>query len=336
MILTKAIKPQKNKFRFFLLTAVTVLILISSCEKRDFVKVMKVTTDAASNITPTTATVSGNIIDIGSGITAYGHCWAQSPAPIVDYLSKTQKGSRSSTGGFSSSLTGLSSGTKYYVRAYAANSTGTAYGNIISFKTPWPFGTITDVRDGKTYKTVKIGNQWWMAKNLNIGKHVQSINTGEFHFDMFDNDTIEKYCYDNNEAYCDTFGGLYEWHEMMQYDNIEGIQGICPNDWHIPTDEEWKILEMELGMSQEEANNTGFRGTDQGTQLKIGGTSGFDVLLAGVRGSNSGNLLKIGSSGYFWSSTKLTGGRRLTLSSSQVNRDHYFTPNGFSVRCIKD
>jgi len=134
MILTKAIKPQKNKFRFFLLTTLTVLILISSCEKRDFVKIMEVTTNTASNITPTTATVSGTIVDLGSGITTHGHCWSTSQNPTTNN-NKTEKGSRTSAGNFTSNLTGLSPGIKYYVRAYATNSIGTAYGNEISFAT---------------------------------------------------------------------------------------------------------------------------------------------------------------------------------------------------------
>ena len=108
-----------------------------------------------------------------------------------------------------------------------------------------------DSRDGKIYGTVQIGSQCWMSENLNIGTR---INSGVI---MTDNDTIEKYCYDNLEANCDTSGGLYRWDEMMQYVTTDSTQGICPKGWHLPGDEEWKTLEMYLGMSQSQADLTG-------------------------------------------------------------------------------
>ncbi len=82
------------------------------------------------------------------------------------------------------------------------------------------------------------------------------------------NGIIEKYCYDDNTSNCDTYGGLYQWEEMMQYVTTPGAQGICPDGWHLPTDEEFKTMEMALGMSQSEADNTGWRGTDEGSKLK--------------------------------------------------------------------
>jgi uncharacterized protein (TIGR02145 family) len=151
--------------------------------------------------------------------------------------------------------------------------------------------TVED-QDGNTYKTVQIGDQCWMAENLNVGVMVDSVDTGSTHSDVSDNGTIEKYCYDNDPANCETDGGLYDWNEAMQYTTEEGTQGICPAGWHIPTDEEWKTLEMQLGMSQTEADDTGWRGTDEGDKLKVpdkceGGencnASLFGGLLAGSR-----------------------------------------------------
>ncbi|MBE0641338.1 MAG: hypothetical protein IH599_04835, partial [Bacteroidales bacterium] len=72
-----------------------------------------------------------------------------------------------------------------------------------------------DHRDGQVYPTVTIGTQCWMAANLNIGIMVNSISNGTSHSDQSNNGIIEKYCYNNDPAYCDTFGGLYDWNEMM-------------------------------------------------------------------------------------------------------------------------
>lgn len=89
--------------------------------------------------------------------------------------------------------------------------------------TVWSCGySIIDSRDGQTYNTVLIGTQCWMAENLNIGTMINGSS------DQTDNATIEKYCYNNKTANCDTYGGLYQWTEMMQYVMTEGAQGICP------------------------------------------------------------------------------------------------------------
>jgi len=123
----------------------------------------------------------------------------------------------------------------------------------------------------------------------------------------------------------------------MQYSTTEGAQGICPAGSHIPSDNDWKILEMQLGMSQEEADKSYiYRGTDQGAQLKLGGVSGFNMPLAGGRGDAGG----FGSMGYLadlWSSTKSGSSvwsRRLLSSSNSVNRFEAAKASGFIIRCL--
>ncbi len=186
---------------------------------------------------------------------------------------------------------------------------------------------------GPSYDTVQIGSQCWMAENLNIGTMIAGAS------ESTDNSVIEKYCYNDDESVnCTTYGGLYQWDEMMQYSTTEGVQGICPTGWHLPTDSEWKTLEVALGMTQSEADSTNWRGTDQGTQLKAGGTSGFQALLAGRR-STYGSFYDRGSFSIFWSSTE-SGSyawfRYLDSSEARVDRNTIHKADGFSVRCVKD
>lgn len=124
---------------------------------------------------------------------------------------------------------------------------------------------------GQIYNTIQIYNQCWMKENLNIGT---MIYAPEF---PTNNDTIEKYCFDNSSAVCDLVGGLYYWSEAMAYKNVSGARGICPEGWHIPEDMDWKILEgaadSDFGIGDPEWSNLGWRGTDAGGALKQTGTS---------------------------------------------------------------
>ncbi|PIZ95536.1 MAG: hypothetical protein COX80_04135 [Candidatus Magasanikbacteria bacterium CG_4_10_14_0_2_um_filter_33_14] len=203
---------------------------------------------------------------------------------------------------------------------------------------------------GQTYGLVEIGTQCWFSQNLNVGTMLASGATVPSN-----NSLIEKWCYNNSTANCTTYGGLYTWAEALQLDPSCNTtfctpgtpsQGICPSGWHIPTDDEYKILEVYLGMCT--GSGTGcvdavsqWRGTDQGTQLKSGGNTNFNLFLAGYRSSgyfyyqNSfNNLLSSSESSvtasYAW-------GRYFSSSETGVlrnnNRNKLF---GDPVRCLKD
>ena len=104
-------------------------------------------------------------------------------------------------------------------------------------------GELYDARDGRVYRTVRIGTQWWMSENLNYGTRINgSLN-------QTNNSIAEKYCFNNLESSCDTLGALYQWDEMMNYTAVRLNRGICPAGWHVPSDDEWKKLEIFLGMS---------------------------------------------------------------------------------------
>ncbi len=138
--------------------------------------------------------------------------------------------------------------------------------------------SLVDDRDAQIYPTVQIGTQCWMGRNMNIGTMIYG------HLNMQNDSIIEKYCYVNDTNSCNTYGALYQWDEMMQYINTPGSRGICPKGFHIPTDQEILSLEIYLGMNPSIANlmNT-WRGTDEGTKIKQGGSSGFNANLPGVR-----------------------------------------------------
>ncbi|MDK2899102.1 MAG: hypothetical protein PWQ10_289 [Patescibacteria group bacterium] len=176
-----------------------------------------------------------------------------------------------------------------------------------------------------------IGTQTWAKKNLNVGTLIAS-NT-----DQANNSVIEKYCYNNTESNCTTYGGLYQWNEAMQYTDTEGAQGICPAGSHIPSDNDWKILEMQLGMTQAQADAEGDRGTDQGTKLKPGGSSGLNILLAGFL-NTGGSFYYMSSYNRLWSSSysvsSASWNRGVDTSQSGVTRHAYSKTDGFSVRCL--
>lgn len=193
--------------------------------------------------------------------------------------------------------------------------------------TPCP-GIPTVTYSGKTYNTVQIGNQCWFKENLDVGTMIQSDTSG---FQQTDNGVIEKYCYDNNEANCDTYGGLYEWTEVMQYVTTEGTQGICPDGWHIPTKGEWQTLQTYIGnqaatLAYERAN-----------------TSGFSALFAGSRQAYDGNFSYLGyvaGFAFFWSSTTENGSYAYDMNLYYNYSIIFIIPSkkdyGYSVRCLKD
>lgn len=194
------------------------------------------------------------------------------------------------------------------------------------------YGSWIDTVDGAVYRTIQLGDQFWLADNINRGERIDGS------IDQEDNGIIEKYCYDNNPVLCEKYGGLYQWGEAMQYDTSESTQGICPTGWHIPSDSEWKILEMYLGMSREAVDTLLWRGIDHGFMIQPEGETGFEALRGGNR-SFIGRFNEIGSAGYFWTSTIAGDGhawrRGVSLNEEGIYRSENLKSFGFSVRCVK-
>jgi len=314
--------------------------------------------DSIAQITYNSVLLYGTVSDNGNGqILNRGVCWSTSENPTIDDY-QIFAGS-SSMGSFEIYISGLVTYTTYYVRAFATNINSTSYSEQDTFKTRWDNSSITDF-DGNEYSTIQIGEQVWMAENLKSTHYANgtSITLVE------DNsawsaltETNKAYCYyDNSTSNGEIYGALYTWAAIMNGvtssdANPSGVRGICPTNWHLPSDDEWKELEKHLGMSLEEADNIGWRGIDEGSKLKTtsgwysGGNgsnvSGFSVLPSGVRYS-SGYFVGSGESTTFWSSMEYNSSnawfRGMSYDYEGVYRGGDGGPKdgGLSVRCIRD
>ena len=215
------------------------------------------------------------------------------------------------------------------------------------------YGTLTDDRDGQTYKTVKIGEQWWMAENLNYRYIQQTYNGGE--------KDSSSYCYDNDPANCAKYGRLYLWSAAMDSAGIipgntaygcgygkdcnlgDGkVRGVCPMGWHLPDTTEWNTLFTAVGgkaTAGKMLKSTEGWNDYYGTSGNGSDTYSFSALPAGLR-SNYGDYNYEGLSTLFWSSTE-------NDSNYAYNMDLYYDVDyadlnssskygGISVRCLKD
>lgn len=306
----------------------------------------ELTTAEITDITTSTAISGGNITDDGGfSILARGVCYSTEAIPTIDD-SHTTNGS--GTGSFQSNIEGIVIGTKYYLRAYASNEIGTAYGEELEF-----FTDIVDY-DNNEYDVVIVGDQIWMAENLKTTHYssgepmVDGTGVGAI---WGDTTTQYYFSYNDNDSYVETFGRLYTWAAAMNTpaQDVEyafKIQGACPTHWRMPSDEDWLELEMELGMSEAEANDFGMRGTDEGSKLKStsewasGGNGtdeiGFSIYPAGWR---NGEIFEdIYNYTHFWAGIEPYDlqcvDRWLKFDKGKIGRDGVGADRGYSIRCI--
>ena len=211
--------------------------------------------------------------------------------------------------------------------------------------------SLTSIGDN-FYKTIQIGNQVWMAENLKVTRYRNGdkISTGHSASE-WKKLTSGAYCIYNNNASgeVDTYGALYNWYAVTDSRNI------APEGWHVPTDDEWKELEMALGMSRSEVDDSLYRGTNEGSKLAGNaglwesgmlesnsefGNSGFTALPGGYRYNFNGYFLGMGGYGYFWSATEnyssIAWVRFLNFVSSGIYRSSLSKSYGFSVRLLRD
>ena len=181
------------------------------------------------------------------------------------------------------------------------------------------YGTLVDLRDSQTYKTVVIGTQTWMAQNLDYTMGASS-------------------CYDDSVKNCQTYGRLYSW---------ISADSACPQGWHLPSDSEWVVMEEFLGMDSNATQHTGGRGTTQGTMLKSdtslwiinagNNATGFSAIPSGIYGETQYSIL--GDIAYFWTSTPVDSTdaffRALIGSYPTITKILFPMSYRMSVRCIK-
>jgi len=185
---------------------------------------------------------------------------------------------------------------------------------VCAFSYSQETGSYTDSRDGHEYKTIKIGDQWWMSENL-----AYQTSSGCL-------------VYEGIEKYLETYGYLYIWETALQ---------VCPDGWHLPSDAEFEKLSRFLGGEVEAGGKLKETGTTHWDHPNTGATnsSGFSALAAGYEGSEPYQYF-IGKQAYFWSYDE-------TVADSEIARALYFNKgeftrygitreNGLSVRCIKD
>jgi uncharacterized protein (TIGR02145 family) len=233
-------------------------------------------------------------------------------------------GVNSGNGTFAPALAGV--GTKTITYSYTNAALCSASKSISILNLPSSIfscgNNFLDVRDNKTYATIQIGSQCWLASNLNFGTILASFQ------DQRDNCIAEKYCYNDNPLNCTNHGGLYQWDEVMRFDETPADQGYCPPGWHIPSENDWNILFAVY-------INNGFAGSP----LKYSGYSGFNALLSGARHINRGWDFN-GFATFFWSSTPRSDNKAWAHGMNEVDPSVSLYPssrvNAFSVRCLKD
>ena len=225
---------------------------------------------------------------------------------------------------------------------------------------------IQDSRDSQIYQYKTIGTQVWMTENLAylpsvVGPGTGSNSTAYYYVYGYDGTDVDAAKATSNYT---TYGVLYNWPAAMagaasSDANPSGVQGVCPDGWHLPSDAEWTQLEEYLI-----ANGYNYDGTTTGNQIAksmanysgwntsstvgaVGNTdypeyrnkSGFTALPGGYRYYN-GTFIYLGGNGYWWSSTQDSTSyawlRYLRCYNSNVYRDYYNKENGFSVRCVRD
>ncbi len=326
------------------LIVITILCVVAfGCKDEDSINKPIISTIEVSAFAVSSA-MGGGILtsDGGSPITARGICWSTEPNPTISQ--NTLSDANLSSESFNITITDLTPNTKYYIRAYATNSAGTAYGDTETFTTQSAdksfnsnlvYNSITDI-DGNVYKTITIGTQTWMAENLKV-THYRNGDPIPYVSDTTEwkNLTTGAYCdYHNSPGNAALYGHLYTWLA------IEDSRGICPEGWHIPSETEWEVLKNYIANNTEklkEAGSTHWNIPNSSTSNE----TGFTAIPSGMRfylGSYGLGLSHciLWSSTQFGNSDDLILGYRIASTESQLTNFPYKKKYGLAIRCIKD
>jgi uncharacterized protein (TIGR02145 family) len=332
----------KNLFRISGVILIISVVFSAGCKKSDQDQLPEIFTTRVRMVMPNSAIIDGKLTSTGgSRLSEQGVCWGTGHLPVItdnkimlpfqDICPYTLK------------ITGLSQQTGYYVRAYATNSTGTAYGEEVPFTTPADHlpgetGTVADA-EGNVYQTIGIGSQIWMAENLRATRYSNGdlIGTTIPATLLIREETTRKYqwAYDGNENNVATYGRLYTWYAVTDTRNV------CPTGWHVPTDAEWDTLITYLGDEKDAGGKLKEAGTAYWLSPNNGATNyfGFTALPGGSRNLYE-EFTNIGSEGSWWLGSE-TFGSIATCWYIYYNGSLVFGTDdakwsGHSVRCLQD
>lgn len=296
---------------YYLFTAFIFIILFSSCDK-----------DSSDENNPTFAILfpnGGDLIEKGK---SYVIEWSDESNDNLkielynsDTVVNTITNSTENNGQINWQVPdSIEVGIHYKIRISGNDNNTDVSDNRFVIIDPIERGLLIDTRDGQEYKTVKIGDQWWMADNFNY-----DAPTGS-----------NSYFFDS--AYDATYGKLYTWQSAFEK---------APPGWHLPTDDEWKELEGYLGMLNDKLDQEGWRGEFTGELLKDGNASGFDVIWSGYCNASVNKFGHLGYEARFWTSTIATSelrywARLLHINKSGITRNNTNHEFGLSVRYVKD
>ena len=300
----------------------------------------KVKTLPVNSISYFEALTGGEIISIGAdSLLSKGICWS-TDSDVTIKSTKVDEGSGSLS--FNSKLSQLEYGTTYFIRAYATNSYGTGYGDILSFQTKQPLFTkgngLKDI-EGNFYQTIIINDQEWMAENFKSSK----LNDGSTIPYSYENTSwlnikSPSYCiYNHDSKFRDQFGYLYNGYTIE-------TNKLCPTGWHVPIKADFEKLNELLGGDNTTGGSLKIKGELFWARPNIGATnlSGFSAKGSGVR-TGGGYFVNKTKEECFWINevNKLVPYHQLYNSSLKYSVTNlYFTSSyldqGFSVRCIKD
>ena len=245
----------------------------------------------------------------------------------------------------------------FTVSLSATNADGSDTESKASFITvAAPTGDMVTDYDGNSYHTIEIGTQTWMKENLSVthypdGTEIPYITDAAVWIDLGDNSEDDAFCYYNNNLSneAETYGALYTWAAAMggtgysSNTNPSGVQGVCPDGWHLPSDNEWGQLLDFLGGRMVSGGKMKEVGTAHWLSPNTGAdnNSGFTGLPSGYRLYNQDAAFsKLGETAYYWSATEYDGSRSYIsrLRHNYVQGSHAYSKNsmGYSVRCVKN
>lgn len=280
------------------------------------------------HLTHNSVVVESEIVDVGNGVGLQfrGVCAHKTAIPVLGDLAFRGNYENESGILFRTGLSGLEPGTRYILRAYCETNEGVFYSDTFSVRTKL-VELITDTRDGQLYPVKIFGEQTWMIQNLNYASPGSLLSGG------------------NARSIPAEFGRLYSYQDALV---------VCPSGWHLPTDEEWKTLELACGVPVSELENEVNRGVPAGSNMKEPGTrlwetdnskfatneSGFSVVPAGWYNVANKEFSNIRTGAGYWTvadPSQKVWGRYFYSTSGGIGRLSTGVSSGsYSIRCVKD